>query len=189
MIRTFIAIDTPAEIKEKMFSLQSLLKQTNADVKWEAKEKFHATIKFLGDVDERQLSSIVATIKNVVDTFLPIELTFEGIGSFPNRIAPRVVWIGCENEDGQLRRFKNALDKQLSQFGFEIENRKFYAHITLGRVKGNRNIKDLLLSMENLTFSPQKIQCSEILVMKSVLLPQGSEYFVLQKIPFRKTNE
>jgi len=184
MIRTFIAIDTPLEVKEQIYSFQTQLKHTNADVRWEPMEKFHATIKFLGDVDERKLPHIINAMKNVVATVSPFELVYEGVGCFPNRTEQRVVWIGCENEDGQLRRLKNALEKQLAAFGFETENRKFYAHITVGRVKGSRNIKDLILSMESLTFSPQKIQCSEILVIKSILRPHGSEYFVLQKLPF-----
>lgn len=169
-----------------MEKLQSELKISGADVKWERKDKFHATIKFLGDVSEEKLSAVLNEIDAIVSDFSETEVIYQSLGAFPNKKNPRVIWIGCDNPDGILLNLKNAFDHNLSRFGFEIENRPFHPHITLGRIKSSNQLKNLHPMLENLTFEPQKALINEILVMKSVLKPEGSEYSILQTIPLSK---
>jgi len=181
-IRTFIAFDTPEPIKEKMLALQSELKASNADVRWEPKEKFHATIKFLGNVDENQLPNVIKTIEEVSSAHSLFDVTYQNLGVFPNKKYPRVIWIGCENPSEKLQHLKDALDGALVPYGFEVEKRQFHPHITLGRVKSLRGLKYLTPMLENLTFEPQSTSINEILVMKSTLKPQGSEYEIVKTI-------
>ena len=171
-----------------MGALQSELKKTGADVRWEASAKFHATIKFLGDIEESKLPTIIKKIEQKVSTHPCFDVSYEGVGTFPNRNHPRVIWIGCENLDGQLLRLKNDLDVSLVPHGFPIEERSFHAHVTLGRVKSERGIKDLLSMLENLTFEPRSAKAQSIVVMKSTLKPQGSEYSLLTSIPLSTTS-
>jgi 2'-5' RNA ligase len=171
-----------------MSSLQSELKKSNADVRWEPSEKFHATIKFLGDVEERNLPRIIAKIEQSVSTVPHCTVSYEGIGTFPDKEHPRVIWIGCENPDGNLLKLKSNLDAALHPLGFPIEERVFHPHITLGRVKSGIRIKDLLSMLENLTFEPRSAKVERIVVMKSTLKPQGSEYSVLTTIPLSLTS-
>jgi len=184
-IRTFIALDTPDTIRNDMLALQKTLRESDADVRWEPKEKFHATIKFLGDTDEKRLPEIAAAIAESVRQSKPFEITYAGLGCFPDAKRPRVIWVGCMNEDGTLETLKNFLDRDLHPFGFEREERKFHPHITLGRVKSNKRLEDLTPLLQNLTFQPQSVHCREVLLMKSVLKPTGSEYRLLQKFSLR----
>ena len=181
-IRTFIAFETPAVVREKVVALLVQLQESRADVRWESVYKFHITIKFLGDVGEAQLPEIFGLIERAARTTTGFSITYSGLGAFPNKKQPRVIWIGCENPDGILLRFKNGLDAGLAPKGFEIEERAFHPHLTLGRVKGSGNIFHLTPMLENLTFEPQSIQVDEIVVMKSTLRPQGSVYSILKKI-------
>jgi len=178
-IRTFIAIETPSDIKVEMEKIQSQLKQSNADVRWESKEKLHATIKFLGDVQENALPSVLTSIKSSVEAHPPFHLTYHGLGCFPNKRSPRVVWIGCSNDDGTLEQLKLALDNSLLSFGFEAEKRNFQPHVTLGRVKGFNRLPYLISLIERVTFEPHTITVQRITVMRSILKPQGSEYSLL----------
>ncbi|MBI5475738.1 MAG: RNA 2',3'-cyclic phosphodiesterase [Ignavibacteriales bacterium] len=185
--RTFIAFDTPAEIKNDIEIIQNKLRSAGADVKWEHKDKFHATIKFLGDIENSRLDSIIDKITNTTKQYPPAEIIYDGIGVFPNRNNPRVIWIGCINPDGIIKKIKVALDKNLVADGFEIENRAFHPHITLGRVKSEFNLNNLLPMLENLNFEPQKAFIEEVLIMKSILNSKGSEYSVLKSIQLSKT--
>ncbi len=182
VIRTFIAFDTPDKIRREMSMVQSQLKQSNADVKWESENKFHATIKFLGDVDESSLPSLLSSIESAVRKHSLFEISYQSVGAFPDIGHPKVVWIGCENPDGILKNIKNELDIKLQLLGFEIEKRGFHPHITLGRIKGDRGIKNLTSLLEKITFQPHSAKVSEVVVMKSVLRPEGSEYSVIQSI-------
>lgn len=184
-IRTFIAFDTPDSIRQKIAALQAELKAARADVKWEMQEKFHATIKFLGNVDEAILPNVIATIEKTVQPFHSFEVVYFSLGAFPTKKRPRVIWIGCKNASGELQRMKEALDQSLLQYGFEIEDRAFHPHVTLGRVKSPRGLHDLTPMLEKRTFEPEPATIGGILVMKSVLTPQGAEYSVLKTVALK----
>jgi 2'-5' RNA ligase len=181
-MRTFIAVDTPENIKRKMTDVQSELKQSEADFKWETSNKFHITIKFLGEVKETMIDDIIGIIQEISSNFPPFPLQYEKVGSFPNLKNPRVIWIGCRDISQNLSKIKHMLDGELKQFGFEAEERAFHPHITLGRVKSQRGIKNLIPIIENLTFKSEVVECRQILIMKSTLKPSGSEYSIMQSV-------
>ena len=184
MIRTFISLDTPLFVKEELFLFQSELKKTNADVRWEAKDKFHITLKFLGDVEETKIDSINEIIKKIVANIPSFEISLSDIGCFPNWNEPRVLWIGGEESSGALHRLYKHIENDFYAIGFDKEKRKFFPHITLGRVKGHSGISHLLQTMKSLTFSPQKFVCQDLQLMKSELRFEGSLYSCLQTFPF-----
>jgi len=181
-IRTFFAVDTPQHIKMKMSDVQLLLKESNADVKWEPSEKFHITIKFLGDVFENVLTEMTQKLSEALKGNKPFTLSYKDVGCFPNLKNPRVLWIGCENPDGELLNIKDKIENITAPYGFPTEERKFHPHITLGRVKSNRNIKDLVEKLKTAQFASDPVIADEILVMKSDLKPTGSVYTVLNRI-------
>lgn len=181
-IRTFISFRPPENVRDEIAKIQDQLKESHADIKWDLPQQFHATIKFLGDVEERTMPNVLSTIRRAIAGTPPFEITYQIVGSFPDNHHPRIVWIGCEDGRGTLLQLKNNLDKLLLPLGFVVEDRKFHPHITLGRVKSNRNVYHLTPMLENCTFEPRVAVVEDVLVMKSVLKPQGAEYSVLQSI-------
>ncbi len=182
--RTFIAFETPEEIKAEMLKVQQKLKETNADFRWESPTKFHATMTFLGDTDESTIPVLRERIEGITRRIAPFPVTYENLGAFPGMKHPRVIWIGCHNEDGTLESLKTALDRELTGLGFEIERRSFRPHVTMGRVKSDKGIQHLLSRMESLTFEPRTATIGGIVLMKSVLSPQGAEYSLLCSFQF-----
>lgn len=181
-MRLFYAIDTPMEIKDKIKEVQIQLMDTNADVKWEPKEKFHITIKFLGDTDEKTFPHVENYLKELGDKFQAFIIKYKSLGCFPNYKQPRVVWVGTEVESDVIFKIKDFLDENLKRFGYKVEDRKFHPHITLGRIKSIRNIKNLISILENLKFETEPVKCGEIILMQSILKPTGSEYKVLRTV-------
>jgi len=185
-VRTFIAFDTPADIRDDAVKLQSELKKSGAGVKWEPSDKFHVTVKFLGDVVEEELGNIIAIVENTVKNQLCFDVSYEALGCFPGPGRPKVIWIGVRSLDGRLEALKDGLDSRLLPSGFEVEKRKFHPHITLGRVKTEKNLAHLIPMLKNLNFEPHKAVIGEIAVIKSVLKPEGSIYSVLRTIQLKK---
>jgi 2'-5' RNA ligase len=181
-VRTFIAFDTPDPIKTDISKIQATLKECRADVRWESEKKFHVTIKFLGNAEEKILPNLISTIKNIAEKYHEFSIIYQKIGAFPDKKRPRVLWIGCTNADEQLFHMKEQLDQALKGYGFEIEERRFHPHVTLGRIKSQSGLKNLIQTLENVTFEPRQVSIRDILVVKSELKPSGSEYSTLASI-------
>lgn len=182
--RTFIALPTSAEIQDKMALIQSDLKQTRADVKWDAPNKFHITLKFLGNVEQNKLENLYLVIGNAIKEKSVFEIVYNSVGVFPNLNNPRVIWIGAEPNQ-KLMDLQFNIEQACVEIGFPKEERAFYPHITLGRVKSRRNISRLTDVIKSITFQPMKFLCKEVLVMKSDLRPEGSVYTVLKSFQLK----
>lgn len=180
-VRAFIAFETPEEIRKEVRAAQSKLLSAGAEVRWEPPDKYHVTIKFLGNVPEAALPAVLSLTGAAVGRFRTCQVVYQTPGCFPNPRNPRVIWIGCRNDDGTLASLKGELDRVLTPLGFEPEDRDFHPHLTLGRVRGGRNIGDLISIMNNLNFEPRTATIDSIVVMKSDLRPGGSIYTSLQR--------
>ena len=185
-LRLFIALETPPSIILQIAAIRDRLKASHADVKWETDEKLHVTIKFLGKTDEGLLPEIVSYIRGGCGTKSPSLVTYKGVGCFPNRRSPRVVWVGIEDTNGTIVSLKDEIESVLAPLGFEKEEREFHPHVTLGRVKSERGVKSLLRMMESVTFESQPVEIREVALVRSDLKPDGSVYTTLKRIPLGK---
>jgi len=188
-VRTFIAIETPADKLAALGGLIASLRQSGVDARWETGDKMHCTVKFLGDVEGADLGDVLSIIRSTVGRYPKFTLVYEGIGAFPNARRPRVIWAGCSDRDGVLGRLKTGLDDALGPKGFPAEDRAFHPHVTLGRMNSDSVPGNLTPKLENLTFEPRIIQVDTIVVMKSVLRPQGALYTRLDEIQLRQQSD
>jgi 2'-5' RNA ligase len=182
-LRLFIAIETPQPIISQIAEIQAKLKKSGADVRWENPAKFHATMKFLGNTDEKLLPEIVTYTMGVAREAAPLQLRYVGLGCFPNNRNPRVIWTGIEDLKGNLAPLQEAVESALVPLGFQYEERRFHAHVTLGRLKSQAGIGSLLRVMDSITFESQPVIIKEISLVKSELKPTGSVYTTLKLIP------
>ena len=180
--RIFIALPLPAELKQKMARTQSELRDAGAEVKWDSPEKFHITLKFLGDADSEVIPKLADALQKSIGGLPAFDVTYDGVGGFPDIIRPRVLWIGTKASDG-VSRLQHLVDETCATLGFPRDDRQFHAHITLGRVKGNRHLDGLTARLKSVTFEPSIARCSEIHIMRSDLKPTGSVYTLLKPIP------
>ncbi len=183
-LRLFFALDTPSTVRPSVATLLRTLQDSGADVRWEPASKLHSTVRFLGDTDPQLLESLSGTTSSLVLASPPPRILYRGVGAFPDKRHPRVVWIGMEDLEGALRNLHRELDRGLAILGIEQEKRAFHPHLTLGRVRGERNLPHLIRLLENCTFESEPASLRELLLMKSDLHPSGSVYTILQAFPF-----
>lgn len=181
-VRTFVAFFPPEHIRLDITALQRELERAGADVRWERASNLHLTLNFLGDVPEQQLPELQKLIALSLQDIPSFPVVYQELGSFPDNHRPRVIWLGCKSPTGMLAQVKDRLDGALTSIGFPSESRPFHPHITLGRVKSTRGLKHLTPMLESLTFEPRESMVDGILVMRSMLRPQGAEYSVVCKI-------
>lgn len=182
MIRTFIAISVPEQVKEKISDLQRKLKTRGGHIKWVRPQSMHLTLKFLGDVEESKIDAIAESVREAVSTQKPFTISVSGTGVFPHPGRPRVLWVGVEQGRETLTLLADNIDRSFTALGFKPEKRKFSAHLTLGRVKSLKNIDDTLRVMNATEFQGGSFRTEELMVMKSELRPEGAQYTTLHKI-------
>jgi RNA 2',3'-cyclic 3'-phosphodiesterase len=172
-LRIFIAALIPPEIKLAMGDYVESIKPHWEGVKWESYEKFHVTLKFLGEVDESRLGDVEKTLSEGIQAVSPFKMAITGFGGFPSLRRPRVLFVDLSNHS-ELLKFQLELEERLEGVGFARENRKFKSHITVGRIKGYSSVRGSFPSPDPLSF-----KISEIAIMRSILHKKGSEYTVL----------
>lgn len=178
--RAFISADLPA-----IPSIESLigdLREASRDLKLVSADRFHVTLKFLGDTEEGLVPEIVTAMREASAGISPFPLTVRGSGAFPNLSRPRVLWVGLEGAD-PLARIARSLDEHLRALGFGAETRPWSAHVTLARVRGPRGLdraQEVLRRHEDEMFAETRIE--EIRLKKSILRPQGPEYTTVESV-------
>ena len=181
-IRSFLAFPISSELKESLGHILHDLQQTRADVKWVGLGNIHLTLKFLGDIEETDLEKISSVLSESCCRFDPITSHLSEIGVFPDLRHPRIVWAGLDDSKKEFQSIVEALEEQLAKLGFAKDDHPFKPHITLGRVKSSANLKNLMQTIQQITFDGKNQQTFEkIILYKSTLTPQGPIYEVLKE--------
>ena len=175
-MRTFIAIELGKPVKDALSRLQSELNKSEADVKWVFPENIHLTLKFLGEVKEEKIPKIIQSLKKIAHTVNSFRAEINTIGAFPNAKSPRVIWVGIEQGKENLLQLAELIEDGAVKLGFPREERKFSAHITIGRVRSPKSKAALLQTMEQLQFDPLSQTIKSIALFKSTLTPKGPIY-------------
>ena len=185
MIRSFIAIDLPEETRKALGTdIQKQLKKSGAGVRWLKPGSIHLTLKFLGNIHLAQVEDIALAVAEEVRDQPPITLGAAGLGAFPSRRKPRVIWIGMEGEVQRLSRIQARVENALEPLGFVREKRVFQPHLTIGRVKDRRRLQALIDAMATLDMEPfNSFDADEIILYKSDLRPTGAIYTKLHRMP------
>ncbi len=188
-VRVFIAITIDESIKSKVSELQNLLKKSSADVKWVKPQNLHLTLHFLGNVEEEKLPRYYQALENSVSSISPFLLRFEGLGVFPERGSPRVLWVGVKGGEKQYIRLHQELSSSLGQALLlkekEIKKDKISPHLTLGRVRSKKGQDSLMkVFRENKNFYGGEMKIQELHFVKSSLTSTGPIYTTLKSFSF-----
>jgi 2'-5' RNA ligase len=176
MKRLFLAVDiTPGPALSDAFdNIRHTLRMEK--INWVRKDQMHLTLAFLGDTEEDIIPGLVSGIDAAMKTRHSFRLTLAGLGVFRNIHDPRVLWTGCESEK-EFQLIKSETDKVLAILGFEVEDRPFSPHLTLGRIKFMRHLNHLgqLIGVyKDTVFQSENIQ--KIVLYESRLSAAGPEY-------------
>jgi len=140
-MRLFIAVDLDDEARAAIADEQRRLKVAFDDgrssIKWVRADHMHLTLVFLGEVPEARAPAIVDTVNQPVAR-PPFDLVFAGIGVFPPRGAPNVLWVGAAAGEADSIGLQRELADRVRRLGVEIDQRPFHPHLTLARWKTSR---------------------------------------------------
>ena len=173
MIRAFVAVRVSGGVADALENFLSELRPL-ARIRWVRREQFHITLKFLGELENDVIDDVMESLRPM-KSFAPFTVELNHIGAFPNLSSPRVLWLGGDKGAKELGKLaKKVNDVLYDSAGLERESKKFTAHLTLARLKDTVLPEALVKRLGDVP--ALSWECSELVLMKSLLTPQGPIY-------------
>jgi 2'-5' RNA ligase len=184
--RLFIGIPLIPDKKsiEFFYTIQKALQKEK--ITWTRPDQWHITLHFFGETDATKMSDIIACMNESFSTFLCEQVQVKNMGFFGSKHSPRVLWWNIFPAE-KLIQIQRSLAEQLVLHNFEIEDRSFHPHLTLGRIKILKDIElfeNLLSQYRDVVFFNTLID--KILLYESVLSSQGPTYIPLYTYLLKK---
>jgi len=179
--RTFVALPVEGLLYLEIWASELQKRQGAARIKWNPLHQWHLTLKFIGDVDEKELEVLRESLHIALTGFPPGEVIFEGSGFFGHPEAPKVVWAGVRPDD-YLDRLKRKVEEGASVLDLRSDDRPFRPHLTLGRIKSIKNPALLTREVEKNreTFWGEE-PVDHVTLFKSKLTSEGPVYSVIEQ--------
>ena len=173
-MRLFIALNISKEAKDYLFKLKEEFRNLGK-INLLGKNKYHITLKFLGEVKEDKLEEIKNKLSKV--KFNSFEISLNELGHFHER----VLWVNTKPKDKILDLAKK-IDEQLIEFPNEKD---FNNHITLARIKSLKNKKEFHKKLET-EIKEIKFKVNSFELMKSTLSKDGAKYEIIHSYTFHQ---
>ena len=174
-MRLFVALDIPHAVRLAIAAAAAKWEQACRAARWVRIEDAHVTLKFIGEIPSEKVAQIQAALASVRGP-ARIELTFRGVGFFPNAKRPRVFWAGIE-AGPELAGLAGAVEAVLEPQGIARESRPFSPHLTLARFDSPAGLERLhaeIAAAGTLDFG--RAAAEEFHLYQSVLKRGGAEY-------------
>ncbi len=184
-IRAFIAVPVGEDVRRRLARMQSAFAARAEGVRWVDPAHIHLTLLFLGDIHPQSVASLSSALDRIAAGPAPVMLEARGLGFFGSRSSPRVLWAGLRGELDRLAGIQDSLREAALAAGCSPDDKPFSPHLTIGRVRSNRDAGRLVALVER-----EKDACiggfsvESILLMKSCLTPNGPVYSRLHEARF-----
>lgn len=160
------------------------MRSAASEANWVSEDNLHLSIKFFGEQPDAAPAELTALLAAVGAAHQPFDVRVGGLGAFPNLRAPRVVWMGVQN-DPRLELMHHDVEASCAANGYPLEARAFRPHITLARVRQAMplaNARALALAARTVVYRGVQ-QVSALSLMESTLAPGGPRYTKVASIP------
>lgn len=182
MMRLFVALTLPADIRARLSTVQSGL----SGARWIDAESMHLTLRFIGEIAEPDAQDMTHALSEIHAP--AFDLTLAGIGHFDRRGMVHSVWARAERSPALLH-LQAKIESVVVRNGGQAEKRKFTPHVTLARLKDTpvERIGPWLESTGDLQ-APSFV-VNEFVLFQSKLGHGGARYLELATYPLIETFE
>lgn len=177
-MRLFTAIDLSDDARTAIASEQQRIRAGFADAshapRFVRAEHLHLTLVFIGEiVDERRAADIIDIMRQDV-SLSQFSLVFGGLGIFPPRRAPRVLWLGTLDGAREAIELQAAIGARLARAGVPPDSRPFRPHMTLARWRDARRVERPRLPEAARAIA--RVDVEAVTLYESRLSPAGPTY-------------
>ncbi len=165
MLRLFVGIDLPPELKLKVSTLCTGV----PGARWVDAGNYHVTLRFIGEVDEGAASDIDAALLQIRAPRFSLALA--GVGTF----GTRMLWVGVERNPA-LAALRDKIESAIVRAGFEPEGRRYAPHVSLARLKYPAEERIQSFLSLNTLFRAEPFAVAHFSLIASYLTKSGAIY-------------
>ena len=165
MVRLFIAVEIPSEVKQELTRLQEIVQKSNIlEGTYPKQEAMHLTLKFVGDLQIDRVAVIQEALRSIRYKNIAAQLSV--LSLFGNPRMPKVIYVDVECP--QLVDLVGELDSCLKDC-CKPEEREFKSHLTVVRVRktldsdgilkmlGQTDVKHLVFTVDHFNLMQSKL--------------------------------
>jgi 2'-5' RNA ligase len=178
-MRIFLAVDLDEGLRSRIGRVQqSLAREGISGIRWTNPDGIHLTLRFCGEVSPGRVARLQESLAPGAP-HSPFSLRMGGLGTFPARGAPRVLFLSVAPSD-PLDSLAAWVEERVVTAGLAREPRPFHPHLTLGRFRpGTPPVPSLSAAPGELG----QLTVDRIVLFESRLTPGGARYEALQSLP------
>jgi 2'-5' RNA ligase len=176
MLRLFVAIELPEEVRRRLEALARPLPGAS----WVRAEGMHLTLSFIGEIDEGLAADIDTELARI--SLPAFEIGLGGIGQFESRGRVRALWVGIGRAPALLA-LQARVEAALKRAGATPEARRFIPHVTLARFRDLPIHKVAPFISSRNGFKDGPIAVEGFALMSSRLGHHGSTYTAERRYP------
>ena len=132
--RLFVGVELPQDVRTAIHAATVPWRRSLPAFRWTEPEALHLTIAFIGNIDPDHVTPIASAVERAAAALAPVPTGLSRFGSFPERGAARVLWVGLDDPDGGLVRVAAATTTALGVF-LEADERPYHPHVTIARAR------------------------------------------------------
>lgn len=141
-------------------------------------QQVHVTLAFLGEVASPLSDRVAASMQEPIAGVPPFRLRIGGLGVFPPRGAPRVLWLGLHDGTRELIAVQSVVARRLEALGVALEDRAFHPHVTIARWRDARP-SDRALVDHDARAAVAEMTVDRVTLFESRLSSKGASHFPL----------
>jgi 2'-5' RNA ligase len=190
MARLFLAVQTPPQVRKELQRVQDELAKSletlrpTPNFRPENLSNSHCTIRFLGDISEKRIEPLIASVANEWEQAQPtaFEARLTSLGTFQNRGKARLIWAGLEPVE-KFQELQRIVDRGVKAIEIDLEKEnELHPHLTLVRFREPYRLPtDFVLEIPSLGFT-----VPEVVLVLSKTLAQGAEHSILHQFPLEQ---
>jgi RNA 2',3'-cyclic 3'-phosphodiesterase len=145
----------------------------------------HVTLAFLGTVDAARAPAIASALRPVAAETAPFEVLLAGLGAFPSRERPRVVWQGVDVGAAELEALARRTRAALRDLVPGVDRDRFVPHLTLFRVRSPRDRQRARDLFDGVVAPPppRRVRVEALRLKESELTPTGARHGIRDTFP------
>jgi len=191
-LRAFVAVELPDAARGRLVTAGNALVDVDpawSGEKWVVEENLHITLRFIGPLDEADVTAVVSALRLAAADSDPFALSMSRVEAVPSPSRARMLWAAGGGDVQACASFALRIADALEPWAGETERRPFRPHVTLARARRARPVLPGALEAATHALTSDiapgegAVSVRSATLFSSTLGSRGPTYESIQRVP------